>query len=202
MGGSPREDTIPYLKIVLAFPVEKSYIPIVQNITPKGSPPMNKEISIHEQTFSVSAPYAEGHVITALEAKALNQTRAENIANNFRKRIKAALDNAEVEPKPEGYETLDAVRAALTKYDTEYTFSMPSSREPVDPVEREAVKLAKESIRAALAADGRKMKDVDEEKLEAAIQKLSEREDIVAEAKRRVKASKKSAENTLADLGV
>ena len=161
-----------------------------------------KEISIHDQAFSVTAPYAEGQVITALEAKALNQTRAENIANNFRKRIKTALEFAEVEPKPEGYETLDAVRAALTAYDAAYTFSMPSSREPVDPVEREAVKLAKESIRAALAADGRKFKDVDEEKLEAAIQKLSEREDILAEAKRRVKASKKSAENTLADLGV
>lgn len=162
-----------------------------------------KEISIHDQIFSVPAPFSEGHVITAIEAKVLNQTRAENIANNFRKRVKAALDGV---PLKEGEkpETMEAVAAALAAYADTYTFAMPSSggREPVDPVEREALKIARAAIKDALTKAGKKIKDIDEDKLEAAIEAAAQKEEIVKEAKRRVNAQKKAAESTLAELGL
>ena len=66
----------------------------------------SKTINIYDEEFTVSTPYAEGHVITAAEAKALNQVRAENIANNFRAKIKAAKEDG----------TLDKVRADLATY--------------------------------------------------------------------------------------
>ena len=44
-----------------------------------------KTISISGQAFDVSTPYAAGHTLTEAEAKVLNQTRAENIGNNFRR---------------------------------------------------------------------------------------------------------------------
>lgn len=161
-----------------------------------------KEISIHDQVFTVSAPYTEGHVLLANEAKALNQVRAENIANNFRKRIKAALDGVplkEGDPAP----TLEGLTAEMLEYDVKYNFSVPSTgREPVDPLERICLRLAKENLRAALASAGRKMKDIDEDKLDHAIATLAEREDIVTEAKRQLKASKKAVESSLTDLGI
>jgi hypothetical protein len=161
-----------------------------------------KDISIHDQIFSVSAPYAEGMTISAVEAKVLNQTRAENIANNFRKKVKAALEGT---PLKEGDEplTMDTVAREMAEYDAAYNFSMPSAgREPVDPVEREAIKIAKQAIRDALSAAGKKVKDIPEDKFDAAVELAAQREDIVKEAQRRVKAQKKSAETALAELGL
>lgn len=165
---------------------------------------VGKEISIHDQTFQVSAPYAEGHTLTAIEAKVLNQVRAENVANNFRKRVKAAVEGT---PMKEGgeVESLDAVKAAFAEYDSKYTFAMPGSgarSEPIDPVEREARKIARQAIKDALAAQGRKLKEIDEDTLEAAIDRAAEQEDIVKEAKRRVKSQKAAADATLASLGL
>ena len=166
--------------------------------------PTSKDISIHDQTFTVRAPYQEGQSLSAIEAKVLNQTRAENVANNFRKRIKAALEGVALKEGAE-IETFDAVKAAMAAYDETYTFAMPSSgstKEPLDPVEREALRIARDTIKKALADGGRKLKDIEEDKLEAAILALSEREDVVKEAKRRVSASKKVADETLAGLGI
>jgi len=161
-----------------------------------------KEINIYEQTLTVRAPYAEGHVLNAIEAKTLNQTRAENVSNNFRKKIKAAVDGV---PLKEGGEvqTLEQVIAEFNAYDEAYTFSMPSpGREPIDPIEREAQKIARQIIRENLQAQGKKLKDVDEAKYEAAVITVSEREEVVKEAKRRVNAQKKAAESSLEELGL
>jgi len=161
-----------------------------------------KEISIHEQSFTVSAPYIEGSVLNAAEARALNQTRAENIANNFRKRVKAALDGVPVK-EGEAVPTLADITAAIAEYDAIYNFAMPSpGREPVDPVEREALKIAKQAVKENILAAGKKLKDIPEDKLEAAYAKAAENEEILKEARRRVKAQKSAAASTLADLGL
>lgn len=146
----------------------------------------SKTITIYEEEFTVTTPYAEGHVVTAAEAKALNQVRAENIANNFRAKIKVA--------KEEG--TLDQVRADLASYDAEYVFTLASvggGRAPVDPVEREAKRIAEGLVtdmiknqkdmskKAYLAEPG------GEEKFAEAVAKLMERAEVIAAAKKAVK---------------
>ena len=45
----------------------------------------SKTITILGEKFEITAPYAEGQTLTAVEARVLNQTRAENIGNNLRK---------------------------------------------------------------------------------------------------------------------
>ncbi len=138
----------------------------------------SKIIAGHE--FTISQPYDEGHTLTAVEAKVLNQVRSENIANNMRKAVKDA--------EAEG--TLDAVATKVAEYDAEYTFAMPSTgaaRRVVDPVEREARKLARDAIRAQLAKDGRKIKDIDAEKLEAAIETVAAKDEILKLARKAVK---------------
>ena len=164
--------------------------------------PLMREISIYDQVFPVRAPYQEGHVITAIEAKVLNQTRAENISNNFRKRVKAAQDGTPLK-EGEAAPTMEQVAADLAKYDAEYTFAMPSvGREPIDPLERECYRIAKQVVKDAIAAQGKKLKDYTDEQLEAAYDKAAQKEDIVKEAKRRLNAQKKNAESALADLGL
>lgn len=161
-----------------------------------------KTISIHGSLFDVRAPYAEGHKCNALEAKVLNQTRAENVANNFRADVKAALDkDAEA---GEGVTTeLDKVREEFAKYDAEYVFQMGGGgRQPMDPYEREAYAIVREAIKERLREEGKKLKDVPEEALEQAIEQLALQEDVRALAKRRVDEKKAIKTASLADLGL
>lgn len=157
-----------------------------------------KTINIHGVPFTVSAPYAEGHVLTAIEARSLNQTRAENIGNNFRKSVAEAKDDPA---------KLEALKAELADYDSKYTFAMRVAREPVDPLERAARAVAKEvlnahikktlgvTVKAYLATEG------NEDKYEANLEKLMVRDDVLKVAKERVKASKKVSDISL-DEGI
>jgi hypothetical protein len=161
---------------------------------------MNKEISIAGHKFQISAPYQAGHVVTEAEAKVLVQTRAENIGNNFRKRVKEAGDN---------HETLKALAAEIAKYDAEYAFTSANAvRTPVDPVEAEAMRIAREYVSAKIKALGNKslkayfLVEGNEDKYEAAVEKVSLLDDTIKLAKQRVANKKKVAELGSDDLGL
>lgn len=159
-----------------------------------------KDLSIHGEKFTITAPYAEGHVLTAAEAKTLNQVRGENIANNFRSAVRDALDG-----KGEG---LDAVRQQFAEYDAKYNFSMGGSRrEPVDPVEREATAIAKAALKELIREQkGMSLKDYlavegNQEKYDANVERISAQDDVLKEAKKRVAQRKKTVAST-AEIGL
>lgn len=149
-----------------------------------------KTISISGQAFEVSAPYLAGHILNEAEAKVLNQTRAENIGNNFRSDVKKAIESGDSA-------AIEAVKAALADYDSKYQFSMTQARTPIDPIEAEAIKIAKEYVKAKIAERyGVSLKkyfetEGNEEKYEAAVEKVAGQEDTLKEAKKRVAAKKK-----------
>lgn len=143
-----------------------------------------KTISIHKQTVEIPAPYEAGHTLNENEARVLNQVRAENIANNFRSKIKDALDGAE------GSASLDEVLADLRAYAESYEFTAATSgsgRAVLDPVEREARKLARKYINNKLAEEGRKVKDVEKEEYEAELVRIAAHPQIVKLAAEAVK---------------
>src|SRR5690606_27913824 len=133
-----------------------------------------------------------GHPLTEAEAKALNQVFAENVRNNTAGKIKKA--------KEEGGDVAAAI-AEAEEYARNYEFSMPSTgggtRRVVDPVEREARSIARELIKAKVEESGRKLKDVDKEKLAAKIDEVAANEDVLKLARKRVNEKKK-----LADVGL
>lgn len=154
--------------------------------------PKTRTIAGHD--FQLSQPYAEGHTINAEEARALNQVRAENIGNNVRKKVAELLEAGNIAE----------AEALVSKVDAEYVFNAPrvGTGVKLSPLERECRKLARQAITAQLAAEGRKVKDVDPDKLEAAIDTYSQAEEIVAEAKKILKSREKIAAGNLADLGL
>src|SRR5690348_10036589 len=84
-----------------------------------------KKITVGGQQFEINQPYEEGHTLTAVEARVLNQVRSENIGNNFRKIVKEAGDDAQ---------KLQEVAQKVVDYDSKYNFAMGgTAREPVDP---------------------------------------------------------------------
>ncbi len=157
--------------------------------------------SIAGVAFNISQPYAEGHTITAAEAKALNQVRAENIGNNVREAVKKFIE--------EGNEA--AAHELVAKRDAEYVFNMSSASaaRKFDPEETEARKIAKELIKEHLASTGRKLTVAPEgeteeswkEKIEAQIDSISTNPDVLKQAKKNVANKKKTSEQLLSAVG-
>ena len=159
-----------------------------------------KAITIQGFEFEILTPYAEGHVVNEAEAKALNQTRLENVRNNAARVVKAATDE-------EGNLVDEAaVRAQIAEYDANYVFTLASvggGRKPSDPVEAEALRMARAAITAQLRAAGRKAKDIDKDVLDAAVAKLAGQDNLRKAAAKAVKERAALAEGALdaLDLG-
>lgn len=109
----------------------------------------DRKITIAGQLFDLSDVYAEGHVVTAMEAKALNQTRAENIRNNFAGEVKKVQGERETLTAEE----VAKLQTELNKYAKTYEFSVGGGR-ITDPVEREAKRIATEMVDAKIASTG------------------------------------------------
>lgn len=156
---------------------------------------------INGLSFDIRQPYNEGHVLSALEARVLNQTRAENVGNNARAKIKEMQD--------EGADDASIV-AYVTELDAGYEFRVASdgAGRTRDPYETEARKIAKELIKSHLAQTGRKInvtpdgesEDSWKEKIEDQIDKLASSEKVLAAAKKTVDARKKQSETLMAAL--
>ena len=148
-----------------------------------------KAIRINGVEVQISQPYAEGHKITEAEAKALNQTYAEAIGNNMRKKIKdmLAVDGATVES------VAADVQEAVTAYDASYEFSMATvgaSSAKLDPLEKEARAVAKDVLMGKLKEQGGTQKAYDEQNgkgaFAAKVIEVAAMEQVIELAKKRL----------------
>lgn len=150
-----------------------------------------KSIMIQGVSFDISTPYGEGHALTAIEAKVLNQTRSENIRNNCAKFVKE---------HGEGKDSTKFVGEYDGKY--EFTIAGTGASRRMDPVEREARSIARDAIRAKLAEKGKKLKDIVADQLEEALEKVASKPNVIALAKKRIADKAKIAEDTLAGIEI
>ena len=160
-----------------------------------------KTIVIQGVQVQVAQPYAEGHTVTAAEAKALNQVRAENIRNNCAKQIAAIKGDAEELTA----EQLSEISTLVSEYDAGYEFTLASvggGGRTTDPIEKEAKSIARQLVADALRKQGRKVKDVDAEQLAAKVAEVAEMPEVQKLAKERVKNKQKLAEATSAALSM
>jgi hypothetical protein len=155
-----------------------------------------KQKMIAGVAFTISAPYKAGAVtLTDAEAKTLNQTRAENIGNNLREAVREEIAKGTA---------VEEIQKAVTEYDNKYNFSMGGGggvARVVDPVERAARAIVKKSITDQLQAEGRKLKEVDPEALEALISENITRDDVLKLARKRVADEKRQADQAAAATG-
>lgn len=105
---------------------------------------MSHTITISKRAFTVEPRYAAGHVLTENEAGALNQTFYENLRNNF---AKNAADGA-------SQEDFDKYVAAY-KFGVRVGGSGPSR----DPVQAQAIAIAKDRVKAQIIKLGKKLSD-------------------------------------------
>jgi hypothetical protein len=165
------------------------------------APPTTGTITIQGLEFSVDYPYKSGTIdLTPGEASALNQTRAENLRNNFAAQIKQMLaEHRETNKIPETEEVApsvldkDELDKAFAEYSKNYEFGVRSlgggGRLPTDPVEREAFDIASKKVREALKARNVKLTSVSKEQMQDMVEAvIAKYPDITEEAKRRVNA--------------
>jgi hypothetical protein len=157
--------------------------------------------TINGMQFELSQPYAEGHTITPIEARVLNQCRAENIGNNTRATIKQMQDEGKSEQ-----EIIDYVNGVDQSY--VFTAAGVSASRKLDPVEREAMRIARELLKSHLAETGRKLTVAPEgltdeeweDKVQAVLDEIAGRDEVIAAAKKSVAAKQKQAETLASAL--
>lgn len=168
-------------------------------------------ITIQGLEFVVPVRYAEGHVVTANEAAALNQTYHENLRNNFANTIRAKKEELFGVKGEDGKvsipddaalddEQLSELQSRLDAYAAEYEFARRTGggRAPADPVEKEALNLAKQAIRTALRSQNRK---ADADTIEAAAKQLVDQNPLFREtARQRVEQQNAIAQGALGDI--
>lgn len=177
------------------------------------------EITIQGVVFAVPPVFKEGHVLTAAEAYTLDQTRRENLRNNFagavaEAKLKAAVEKGALTKDDKGVEIgdvsqvtnddldVDALQEAFATYADNYEFGVRGSgspRAPADPVERELQTLALGVIKDAYRAKGFKLPPVAD--MKALIpQLLTKRPELRQLAAERVAQAKAAPSVSLDDL--
>lgn len=147
--------------------------------------------------------YEAGQTLTLDEgmASTLKQVKIENLRNNFASKIKKALNGSDELTEQQ----LSELQQAFTEYASNYQFGVRQPRgesTAMDPVEREAWKLAKLEIRTAYKA--RHGEAIKGEQLEAAAARLMEGrgEDYMKRARVIVRERNKAAEGALEAAGL
>jgi hypothetical protein len=151
-----------------------------------------REVTIAKHTFTVSLPFAPGHVLTEGEAKALNQTRTENISNSLRKKLTDLLGD---EPSAEAIAEAEAM---VKELDDSYQFTVANAsggRRVADPLEKECRAVARAYIAAQLKDAGKTAKEMGKEWMDEKIEVVASNEKIIALAKKRIAERAKLAES-------
>lgn len=144
-------------------------------------------ITIAGESFSVPQPYAEGHVLNANEASALNQTYAENVRNNQASKVK--------EHKEAGTFDAEVFQGSIDDYCDGYEFGVRTGGgRSGDPVRQEAMNIMRDQVRQAIVKQGKKLADYSAKQIsELAAKNLDSGSDAAAKvlgiAKERVAAS-------------
>jgi hypothetical protein len=159
----------------------------------------NRVVSLpHGLSVNVAQPYADGHVLTAIEADKLNHVLADSVRTALTAKVKRLAGQAE-----EAGHAFDPSILAdeFQTYADSYSFVVRQPRVAADPVLKEANKIAKEQVLAAIRKKGGNPSDYSAEQIAEYIAKvIQHKPEIMEEAARRVDSSRKMAGDLLSEL--
>lgn len=154
-----------------------------------------QNITIQGIRVKVPKLFREGDTLTAATAAELNRIAGENVRNNSAKKIKQAKKQ-HGENLPQN--VLDDLTKDIVAYAESYEFRGKRQARTIDPVEREAKKIAKERILAKLREKDYKVNQMPDGWMDAQITTvLGKYPEIMAEAEKRVRAGQEFGEIVL-----
>ena len=126
-----------------------------------------RRIKVEGLIFNAPAPYRAGHMLNENEANTLNQTFAENLRNNFAKKVKSCEGGRSEERRgislPTAKRPLQDLQQEFSSYANDYEFGTRAAGGggegalPRDPVDREAYIMARDMIRQHAKSKGIKV---------------------------------------------
>lgn len=154
----------------------------------------NRVVSLsHGLTVSVPQPYAEGHILTEKEAEKLNHVLADGVRTSLTAKLKRLAEE-------EGF-SAEAHAADFQSYADTYSFVVRTPRAHVDPVEKEAQKIAKAQVLVAIRKKGGSPSDFSAEQISAyVVTVLKNKPEIREEAARRVNSTREIADDLMNEL--
>lgn len=157
-------------------------------------------IKVAGVNLTVPAPFVEGHVLRPNEAAVLNQTYSENLRNNFASTVKKAIEEAK------GIANVDvsALQEQMDKYIQTYDFGVRSSgggSRSLNPIEREAMNIARSKVRSALKKTGKNVKDYTAEQINKLAEQAVEKYPQLMEQAKKIVALREAVGNESLDLG-
>lgn len=169
---------------------------------PDVSDAPKRNIKVQSLFFPASLPYEEGHSLNGNEAASMNQTRCENLRNNFAAKINKACaeykdekgNPCEASALPEDVKT--KLMEQFVAYDEVYEFGQPGGRE-TDPVKSQALQLATPKVKAALKKAGHDLKEVGSEKIRALAEQAIEKNPKFMERARIIVDARSEADSEL-----
>jgi hypothetical protein len=159
------------------------------------------KIQISHYEFDISAPFAEGHVLTAAEAKALNVERGERLRTQISRYLAKLSAKSPSESILSG-EALAALRARATDLDANFEFGMLYRTKPkVGTIDSEILLLAEELAKEQMRQAGRDPDDEAEgETLRHLVEANKHREDLFEEARKRLEVRASVAQRAMDEL--
>lgn len=128
-------------------------------------------VTIQGKSFNVAPVYAEGHELTVNEAAALDQTRRENIRNNFATKVKVANEDGTFDQ--------ETMQAELDEYAAAYIFGLRiGGGRILDPIGKTIRRLARAQVVEALKAMNTVLKDVGAKQMNHYIDGLLSKEGV------------------------
>lgn len=143
----------------------------------------------------LSAPYREGHVCTASDAKVLNSERHERLRGRVTRLVERTLGTRlPASLTPDERQQLQAEVDALDR-----TFKLQAHEQlrGVDPTQAEALRIADERVKAALRSRKVDPASIPLDKFLTKIDQVASTPEVIAEAQRRTQALKLTS-----DLGL
>ena len=159
-----------------------------------------RDITVKGLILTTALIYDEGHECDEHEARTLNQTRCENLRNNFASEIQKAIDEAKVTSASElSAEVKAQLQRDFDMYAKGYTFEGRGAI--VDPVRTQAIQLAMGKIKETLKKKGHRLSDIGADKIkEMAEQAVDSKPVFMERAAKIIEMKRAAAEELSIDL--
>ena len=144
---------------------------------PTNGEPSLPHFSIHGYEFTCSHEYTSGHICTQAEAEVLQRALVRTLAKGLA-RVIAAGKEAKRPPAE--------IHAEGEAYINDHLRGFAQGFERTRAIAVEARRIAQSTIETRLYAQGKTLRDIAESEFESLVSTLSLRENILAEATRRI----------------
>ena len=154
-------------------------------------PPSQITVVVCGYQFSLLAPYSEGQPLGLAEAGVLNREWTQAVRTGFQEKIKSQV---EAQGGQLDHQQIAAIQLDFQHFADEFSFKALSQTRNSDPLLRAKYSIAKKLLDIRLNANGLTRQTYGEHKYEAALARLMNNHEVVAQAQATLESTREAAD--------